>query len=164
MKTQTIKLHIHEEAELFSPLDPDGKTLSEDVVSYLSRSFQNAHRSNRENYVIQIDADTPVDSENVEQKIREYFCQDRDTIRHGLKELAQKAICLGIFGVLVLSVWFYLSADAANVNLEILSIVGWVAIWEAASITLMGRRELRQIKKNFDKLIDAEIVITEHTK
>ncbi len=39
MATREIKLKIHDESELYSPMDPDQKMLSGDVIDYLSRRF-----------------------------------------------------------------------------------------------------------------------------
>ena len=40
MITEEIKLRIHEESDLFSPLDPDQQILSEDVISYLHTKYR----------------------------------------------------------------------------------------------------------------------------
>ena len=47
----------------------------------------------------------------------------------------------------MLSIWFYLSRNDENVNLEVLSIVGCVTIWEATSIVIMGRHDLSVLKE-----------------
>ena len=44
MNTREIKLRIHDESELFSPLDPDQTIISDDVIDYLARVFLNKHR------------------------------------------------------------------------------------------------------------------------
>jgi hypothetical protein len=49
MSTQIIKMKIHEESDLYSPLDPDRNILSEDIVSYLTRVFLSQHRKRHDN-------------------------------------------------------------------------------------------------------------------
>ena len=159
MVTQEIKLKIHEEADLFSPFDPDQKLLSEDVIQYIARNYLNLHRSFKEKYIIHISSDTPVDEENVKKRIFEHYSQEKDNISYELKKLRLKEICLAAFGIIVLSIWLYLSVSTSNINTEILSIMGWVAIWEATSIIIMARPELRHLQKVLDKAMNAEIII-----
>ena len=38
------------------------------------------------------------------------------------------------------------------------SIMGWVTIWEATSITIMQRPELVAMKKNYEQLLKGKII------
>ena len=72
-----------------------------------------------------------------------------------------KQIYLAVCGVLFLSIWFFLSVNsesAGAVKLEIISIVGWVAIWEATSIVIMERPELTAVRNSYNKIINAQIL------
>ena len=63
MITEEIKLRIHEESDLFSPLDPDQRILSDEVISYLSHNYQTMYQkyqTKNGNYVLHIFSDTPV--------------------------------------------------------------------------------------------------------
>lgn len=161
MKTQEIKLTIHEEAELFSEYDPDQKYLSEDVATYIEHNYLNKHKTADEQYVLHIYTDTPVNAESVTTRFREYFSHEKDNVAYAIKKMTIKQICLVIFEITVLALWLYLtehSDSAGVVKLEILSIVGWVAIWEAASIAIMNRPELVTLKKSYEKIINARMV------
>ena len=157
MTSQIIKMKIHDESELYSPLDPDKNMLSEDIVSYLTRVFLRQHRKYHENYTIEIISDTPLDEDHAKETILRGFDQERDDIRRAVKQLTLKEIYLAIIGVVILSVWMYLSATADSVNVEILSIMGWVAVWEAFSIAIMQRPELLIQQKNLHRLVKSEI-------
>ena len=61
MTTQEIKLKIHEEDDLYSPLDLDQELLSEEVLTHLERNYLNQHRLIKEQYILHIYSDTPVD-------------------------------------------------------------------------------------------------------
>ena len=159
MSINTIKLKIHEESDLYSPFDPDQELLSDDVVDYFMHCFQNKHKSGLDQYVIRIISDTPVDAESAKQKIRAHISRERENIKRMRRKRMIDALCLAIFGVIVLSIWFFLSADSESVNLEVLSIIGWVAIWEATSILLMGRHEINRLKRNLDTILKAQIEI-----
>ena len=164
MTTQEIKLKIHEEADLFSEYDPDQMLLSEDIASYFERNYLNKHRSPIEKYILHIYSDTPVNKESVQTRLVQYFTQEKDNIAYEIKKLTLKQIYLAVFGVLILALWFFLSVNSENagvVKLEIISIIGWVAIWEAASISIMQRPELVFMRKAYERIINAQIIIDE---
>ena len=73
MTTRNIKLKIHEESDLFSPLDPDQNILSEEAIDYFTRIFLNKHRRLREEYVIHIISDVPVREDHVRDSIMNEF-------------------------------------------------------------------------------------------
>ena len=159
MVTREIEMKIHEESDLYSSLDPKQELLSEDVTQYIARNYLDKNRSLKENYIIHIISDTPVNEEKVKKSIVEHYTTEQDNIRYELKKLTVKEICLGVFGAIILSIWLYLSARSSSVRIEILSIVGWVAIWEATSIVIMARPELHQVYKALEKAVNAEIII-----
>ena len=162
MITQEIKLKIHEEAELFSAFDPDQTLLSEEVAAYLERNCLDKYRSDNEDYLFHIYSDTPVNEDSVKTKLKNYFSREKDNISYSVKRLTLKQICLAVIGVLVLAFWYFLSVhskSAGVVKLEIISIIGWVSIWEAASISIMQRPELVRMKKAYDRIANARIII-----
>ena len=161
MTTQEIKLKIHEEDDLYSPLDLDQELLSEEVLTHLERNYLNKHRSIKEQYILHIYSDTPVNEQRVETKIRQYFTQEKDNISYSIRKLTTKQIYLFAAGLVFLALWFFLSVQSESVSAikaEILSITGWVAIWEAASIAIMERPELVILKKAYDRILNARII------
>ena len=161
MITQEIKIKIHEEADLFSSFDPDQKLLSEEVTFYFERNYLNKHRSSRENYILHIISDTPLNEESVKERIIEYFTQEDDNLTFARRKLTVKQIYLAVIGVIILVIWFFASMKSdgeSHVNLEILSIMGWVAIWEATSIAIIQRPEITILKKNYARIINSRII------
>ena len=65
MKTQIVKIKIHEESDLYAEMDPDHKMLSDDTISYFERVYLRKHRKIEEDYVINITSDVPVNEERV---------------------------------------------------------------------------------------------------
>ncbi len=159
MTKQEIKLKVNDESELYSPMDPDQNMLSDDAAAYLSRVFLNKHRRMRENYVIRIISDAPVQEARIQQTIRKEFDRQKDDVRFALKRLMLKLICLAILGAAILSLWLYLSATTETVGVEILSIMGWVCVWEATSIAVLQRPDLKRMWVNLDRLTKAEIIV-----
>ena len=160
MSTQAIKLKINEESDLFSPYDPDQETISEDISEYLTESLESKGKVKEGELAIHVISDTPVNEENVKQKLREHFIKKRDAVDRALRIYSFKALSLAGFGLVVLAVMFFQLAGADDMLLEILDIVGWVAIWEATSIVIISAQELRTEKKNYKKLIAAEIRVS----
>ncbi len=159
MKTQIVKIKIHEESDLYSPFDPDQKLLSEDVISYFTGNYMNVQRNNREKYQIHIISDTPVNEENVKNSIFEYCSREKDNIDFELKKMTSKTILLLSMGVIILAVWLLISARTENVSTEILSILGWITIWEGADIAILDRPELRHLQKAYEQALKAEVII-----
>ena len=139
---QIVKLKIHEESDLFSSFDPDQRMLSEDVAAYLAHNYLNRYRKFEEEYVLQLISDTPVDQEKVKKRMHEYYTMEKNNVWYAIKRLTIKEIWLFILGAIVLGIWLVLSANNSNVRLENLSIIGWVAVWEATSIAILERPEL----------------------
>ena len=158
MTTRDIKLKIHEESDLFSPLDPDQNILSEEAIDYFTRIFLNKHRRLREEYVIHIISDVPVREDHVRDSIMNEFDRQKDDIRSSLKRLWVKLVLLAVLGAAILSLWLYLSSVFETVGVEILSIMGWVCVWEATSIAVLQHPELRRMWLNIDLLTRSKII------
>ena len=157
MAEKKMKIKIHEQSDLFSEFDPDQCMLSEDIIAYIIRCYQHMKLKSQEYPVILIQSDTPVNEEEVTEKIRNNFRRETEVVNRTLRKLIIKAACLGVFGVIVLSIWLALSANAENVNIEILSIVGWVAIWEMTNILLIERQALHRSRWHMNKVIRSRI-------
>ena len=157
MSKQEIRLRIHEESDLYNPLDPDQIMLSDDISDYLVSQYENMHRFTKETYSMRIISDTLLDEESVTKAIRHHCLQQTDNLKHELKVQTIKELTLAILGAILLTLWVVLSRTREGVDMEILSIMGWVAIWEATSILIMRRPELMTEKKTYEKASKTEI-------
>lgn len=161
MTTKEIKVKIHEEADLYSEYDPEQMLLSEEITGYVERNYINKHRSKADQFILHIYSEKPVNEERVRTRLREYFSGEKDNVSYAIKKITFKQICLVIFGAVMLAVWLFMSENPDRVSavmLEILSIIGTVAVWEAASIAVMERPELVLLKKSYERIINARIV------
>ena len=132
------------------------------MVPCVGRNYLNKHRSSAEQYILHIYSNTPVNEESVKTRIAEYFSHGKKNITYAIQKLTVKQISLCPFGLLVLALWLFLSESSDHFSIvkpEILSIIGWVAIWEATSIATMERPGLVALKKSYDRIINARIVI-----
>lgn len=159
MATNEIKLKIHEESDMFTPYDPNQELLSEDVSTYLIRCYENKHRTTKEKLVVHIFSDTPVNEERVKRAIRGHCEQEKSNNQREIMIETFREICLAVLGLILLSLWAFLSASHEGMWMEVLSIMGWVAIWEATSIAILRRPELYHVRKTYDRASKAKIII-----
>ena len=155
---KTIRIRIDVESDLFSAMDPDQKIISEDVITYVMRAFQNVHENRKEEYTVEIISDHQLDEAGIEEKIRDCFVRERTVIRRNVRKMTIKAVCLALFGSAVLSACYALADVISGLNYEVLDIIGWVTIWEASSIIIIGGHEARESKRDFEMLSKAKIV------
>ena len=125
---------------------------------YLIRCFEDNHRDIRENLVIRIISDAPVDEARVKQAIRDHCALERSKNRREMGMETFREICLAVVGLIFLSLWYFLSASMENMWMEVLNIMGWVAIWEATSIAIMRRPELYHVSKTYNRASKAKII------
>lgn len=126
---------------------------------YLIRCFEDNHRDIRENLVIRIISDAPVDEARVKQAIRDHCALERSKNRREMGMETFREICLAVVGLIFLSLWYFLSSSIENMWMEVLNIMGWVAIWEATSIVIMQRPELYHVSKTYKRASKAQIII-----
>ncbi|MBR4728469.1 MAG: hypothetical protein IK080_11335 [Clostridia bacterium] len=158
MATKDFKLKISEESDLYCPFDPDQEILSEEVIDYFTRVFLNKHRRLHEDYVIRIISDTPVNEARVKAAIQSEFDRQKDDLRFALRRLWVKLFALAALGVAFLALWLFLSSTLETVGVEVVSIMGWVCVWEATSIAVLQRPELHRMLLNIERLTGSEIV------
>ena len=99
-----------------------------------------------------------MDEERGKDAIRDHWEQEMSNAKQEMKSETKRQICLGIIGVTFITIWFFLSATVESVWMEILSIMGWVAVWEATSIAIMRKPELHLRKKIYERASKAEIL------
>ncbi len=156
-----IKIRIHEENDLYDPLDPDQKYLSEDVISYIEKRYSEKTEYGITN--IHIISDKPVHSDRVKEAFHRYIENEQIAAQKDQHMTSVRQLRLFIIGVLFISLWLIVSANIENVGVEVLSIIGSFAIWEAADIWIVGKPEIRWKKRRLQRLKDTKIRITINT-
>ena len=154
-----IKVHVHEEADLYNPFDPDQVLLSDDVVSYILRKYEE-RPDVREKHVIHIYSDSPVDEERVRQNIRHYTEEEGMMMKRQQQRSRVKQLRMFIIGLAFIAFWLFLAAKSENILVEVLSIIGSFAVWEAANIWIVEVPELKLNRRRLARLEETEIWIT----
>ena len=126
-----IKIKIHEEADLYNPLDPEGSELSDEVIAYIVRKYQNSF------------LDYARKEEMILGKVR-----NRTTL---------KQLTMFVIGILAISLWLFVARRTENLLVEILSIIGSFALWEAVNIWIVEKPVMRMEENRLKKMMQAEV-------
>lgn len=151
-----IRIRIHEERDLYHPLDPDQKLLSDDVISYLQRKYNDDSQAGRK-MTIQIVSDQPVNEERVRSAFHDYVDHEYNSLVREQHRTRIRQLRLFLIGIFFIAIWLYFSMKKDNIFVEVLSIIGSFAVWEAADIWIVESPELRIRKRRTDRLHDTEI-------
>lgn len=154
-----IKLKIHEEADLYNPLDPDQVLLSDDVVSYILRKYEE-RPDVREKHTIHIFSDTSVDEERVRRNIRRYTEEEGKIMKRKQQRSRIKQMWLFGIGIAFIAFWLFIASKTENILVEVLSIIGSFAVWEAANIWIVEVPEMKLYRRRLNRLEETEIIIT----
>lgn len=156
--TYDISLKIHEEADLYSGFDPDQTLLSDEVISYIVRRYQEKDLGDKPR--LHIISDLPLDEDRVRKNIRDYMQQELEISVKEQKKITLKQLRLAVIGIAFIAVWLVLSAFTGTVIAEVLSIIGSFAVWEAANIWIIDRPEMRLTRMRLKKLMETEVIFT----
>ena len=153
-----IKIQIHKEADLYNPLDPEGSELSDEVISYMVRKYQEKGR--KEKHIIHIISDEPVDEEKVRNSFLDYSTKEEMIFGNVRNRITLKQLTLFVIGILFISLWLFAASRTENLLVEILSIIGSFALWEAADIWIVEKPVMRIEEKRLKKKLQAEVEFT----
>ena len=124
-----FEIKIHEEADLYNPLDPEGSELSDDVIAYIVRKYHEKDR--KEKHIIHIISDEPVDEEKVRNSFLDYARKEEMILGKVRNRTTLKQLTMFVIGILAISLWLFVARRTENLLVEILSIIGSFALWEA---------------------------------
>ena len=148
-----IKLKVHDETDLYNPFDPDQKTFSDGVESYIQQKYdEDSHPFDK--LIIHIISETPVDEERLHRNFQSYISHELDVLEKEQKITTARQIRLFIIGIIFIAIWLTVSAVTENVTVEVLSIIGSVAVWEAVDIWILDRPGMRAKKRKLQRMKD----------
>lgn len=153
-----IKIKIHEEADLYNPLDPEGSELSDEVIAYIVRKYQEKDR--KEKHIIHIISDEPVDEEKVRNSFLDYSRKEEMILGKVRNRTTLKQLTMFVIGILAISLWLFVARRTENLLVEILSIIGSFALWEAVNIWIVEKPVMRMEEKRLKKMMQAEVKFT----
>lgn len=150
-----ISVYIKEMDDYYDEYDADDITISDDIISFIDGRVANI--SNKYNIILEFD--TPVLTEDEKHKItsiiRSHYGLQASSRQQLLNTNKMKAFLFFLIGIIFLLLSS--SLNYGDLIREILLIIGWVSIWETASVLLMDMVKIKGSTKNIDRLYNAEI-------
>jgi hypothetical protein len=92
-----------------------------------------------------------------------YIENEKNALKKKQHLASIRQVRLFVIGIIFISIWLIISANIENILVEVLSIIGSFAIWEAADIWIVGKPEIRVKKRILQRLQETNICITINT-
>lgn len=138
-----ILLKINGEENLYNRYDPSRTRMSGDLFSYIKTCFEEVPLSERKDTEVHVISETPVDADVVKTLICSATDRELDTMRKKQKENRLKMWRLYIIGVVLIIVGFALALSLDQLILEVISIIGSMAVKDAATIQIEHNPDIR---------------------
>lgn len=71
-----------------------------------------------------------------------------------------KQLTMFVIGILAISLWLFVARRTENLLVEILSIIGSFALWEAVNIWIVEKPVMRMEENRLKKMMQAEVKCT----
>ncbi len=152
-----INLKIRDEEELYSPYDESRRTLSSDVSDYLAGQY--GKKDTDDEIILKIKCDGAVDRERVCGAFQELIREQKVHNANQKRINRIKQLWLFCIGVVFVAAAILLDGVIGSVFVELISIVGSFAVWEAANIWIVENPRTRFAKRTLRKLNATKIVI-----
>ena len=151
-----IEIKIKEESDLYNSFDKYNKTLSDDLISYVSQKLELA--TIRDELEIEIISDEKLDEKFIKNTFEEY-CDKQLKINDRKNKInTSKQIWLLVTGLIFISISFILSQISESLLYTVVSTIGSFAIWESANSWLLDRKIIKFNKFKLMKLKKSNIV------
>jgi hypothetical protein len=129
-----------------------------EVVSYILHKYQEKKR--REPFCVHIFSDTPVDEERVRKNFRAFLEQEEKNEERYQHIYSMKQVRMFAIGIVFIAIWLLVETYTSVLIVEILSIIGSFAIWEASNIWIVEKPSIRLKRHRLRRLMDTEIRFT----
>lgn len=159
MDTCEIKIHIDDESELYNSFDESKTVLSDDLLDYIQGRFTEAEFGKKP---VLLFSGANIDEENLKTALRLHLETELEQIRRNQKVNFIRQLRLFIIGLVFVAAGIILANYLDSIPIEIISVIGSFAMWEAANIWIVENPELK-LKKLLNKwLHKAEIRIEQN--
>lgn len=155
MDSFEIRINLNDENELYNSFDPGRKTLNDDLLSYLTDRYGEKELGKK---AVLIFSGARIDDSHLKSALRRHIEIELEKNTKQKKYNFLKQLWLIIIGIVFVAAGMVLGRYFESVPVEILSIIGSFAVWEAANIWIVENPGLRLRKKLLTRLRDAEII------
>ena len=155
-----ISIYIKDVDDFYNEFDADDLTLSDDIIKFINSRVENISYK----YSITLEFDSPIIAREEKGKlidiIKSQYGLASSLKQKELKTNKLKAFIFFIIGTLFLLL-SYSSTNYGSLVKDILSIAGWVAVWETVSVLIFDTIKIRTTKLKADRLYNAKIEFKE---
>lgn len=156
MDTFKIEINIKEESDLYNSFDRYNKTLSEDLISYVSKKLELA--TIKDQIQIEIISDEKLDEKSIKTTFEEYCDEQLKINAKNSKMNTTKQIWLLVIGLVFISISFALSSISESLLYTVISTIGSFSIWESANGWIVDRKIIKFNKFKLIKLKKSNII------
>ncbi len=155
-----ISIYIEEIDDFYNEFDADDLTITDDIINFINSRVENISTK----YSITLEFDCPViekkERDKIANIIRSNYGLASSLRQKKLQSNKLKALIFFVIGSLFLLL-SYSTTNYGSLIRDILSIAGWVAIWETVNAILLDNFKMRNNKYAVDRLYNAKIVFKE---
>lgn len=152
-----INLKIQDESELYNPFDESCRTLNSDVSDYLAEQY--GRKETGDEIVLKIKCGGPLNFDRVRGAFQELI-KEQELHNANQKRFNRiKQLWLFCVGVVFVAAGILLDGVLGSVPVELISIVGSFAVWEAANIWIVENPRTRLARRTLKKLNATKIVV-----
>lgn len=155
-----IPIKVNSIEDFYDRYDSDKNTLSQELATYIEKIAYNIPIKYK--FILKITCPNlnDEDKKEIERLFRAHYglaIYDKDL---DLKINGVDVTWLFGAGVSIISAMFLWGSNLAPYLKEVLSIIGWVAVWDAVEDLIVGRRKILTDKKNNKQIYDSEFYYT----
>ncbi len=155
-----VNINVRDDDEFLSNYGfEENAVISQETANFLEHAIKPINY--KENLTLAIHSDVITEDEKhlYEKGIRNYYknslLQEKKHLDLNLKSTLFLLLAGIVYFALLTLVSFFLKND---LWIEVLSIVGWVFIWEAVEVFFLERPKLRRMKYRYYALMNAKII------
>ncbi|MBQ8159531.1 MAG: hypothetical protein IJ083_02175 [Clostridia bacterium] len=149
---KTIRIRLQSHADLFSRFDPTGTRLSGDLYSYIKTCFEEIPLLERTRAVICLEGDVETDGDRFLTLLRTAVDRELQRMDTDIRINRLKMWRLYIIGIVLVIVGVVLALSLNQIILQLISIVGSMAVKDAATIQIQHNPDLRVKKRLLEQL------------
>lgn len=140
-KTSIIEINIKDKKELYNPYNEN--ILNEELGNYIYNNF--IRTSKNKNVKLNIYTNEEIDVEKTKELIHNYFIFKKKELTIYKERNLSISMIMIIVGISAIILWQFIKT---NIIHELLSIIGWLFMWEAIyNISFTGMENDLKLKK-----------------
>ncbi len=162
-----INVGLIEAEDIFSPFAyKTYELLDSDVVEYINTYEKSIPLGDDLSIDVYTEEATDQDmKKRIRTGIKRHYAEDLVIVNKEIKSRTTTGIIYSIIGVLILLLGVFLSFQFNNLYFDtIVSVIGWLFLWDGFEIILLERRELRRIQLRDYRLLNAKIHVRRYSQ